>query len=116
MLPTYKLHHRNQLPILKVDNLLTEYGNRALLEVVQQKIDAGFTTFVIDLQDMAYTNSIGLNFLIAVQARCQDKGGNMAIANISSKVRQLLHITKLDTIFSCCPSVDDAIRRLQSNT
>ena len=101
----FQLIQSNQINVLQVSNLLSEYKNREILNAAQGAIDAGFTKFVVDLDGMPYTNSVGLNFLISLQARGQDREGMVVIANVSKKIIQLLEITKLHPLFHLTDSV-----------
>lgn len=113
MSQTYHLLVSKGIQVLRVQSLLSEYSNRAILEAAQQKIDEGFNQFVLDLTGMPYTNSVGLNFIISLQARCKEQGGDMVVANASTKIMQLLEITKLHDIFHLSNSVEDAFQQLQ---
>ncbi|MEL7020345.1 MAG: STAS domain-containing protein [Bacteroidota bacterium] len=105
----YTLSNRDQVQILTVADLLNEFTNQEILAAVEAKIAAGFTNFVIDLKPMAFMNSIGLNFLIAVRARTQESGGDVAVANPSEKIKQLLEVTKLQDVFNIATNVEDAM-------
>lgn len=98
--------------MLEVYNLLNEYANREILLAVQSKIDEGFSTFVVDLKDIQVMNSVGLNFLIVLRARSEDKGGRIAVVNASHKVMQLLEMTKLRPMFQLSGSVEEAVESL----
>ena len=109
----YHLLLSKGIQVLRVESLLSEYTNRSILEAAQQQIDNGFHQFIVDLEGMAYTNSVGLNFIISLQARCQEHGGDIVVANASTKIMQLLEITKLHEIFHLSNSVEDAFQQLQ---
>lgn len=105
----YAFSQSGDIKVLRVANLLSEFTNREILLQAQDCIDQGFTKFVVNLEGMPYTNSVGLNFLISLQARCQDREGALVIANISNKIIQLLEITKLQPLFTITESVEDAL-------
>ena len=108
----YELRQSGSIKVLQVHNLLGEFANREILGTPQACIDEGFNKFVVDLEGVPYTNSVGLNFLISLQSRCQDQGGSIVIANVSKKIIQLLEITKLQPLFHLTDSVDEALRLL----
>ena len=110
----FLLRQSGDIKILTVNNLLVEYQNREILLLAQNHIDQGFTKFVVDLDDMPYTNSVGLNFLISLQARCQDKGGAITLVNVSKKILQLLEVTKLQPLFQITDSVEAALRLMNA--
>lgn len=113
MSQTYHLTASEGVQILRIKSLLSEYTNRTILEAAQQKIDEGFNKFIVDLEGMPYTNSVGLNFIISLLARCQEQGGDIVVANASTKIMQLLEVTKLHDIFHLSNSVEDAFQQLQ---
>jgi anti-sigma B factor antagonist len=111
----YQLTPTGDVMLLTVRNLLSEYTNRDILRHAQSSIDAGFAHFVVDLGGMPYTNSVGLNFLISLQARCQERDGQLVVANVSDKILQLLDITKLQPLFQLTDSVEAALRLVQQD-
>ena len=108
----YELSQSGSIKVLRVHNLLSEFANREILGAAQGCIDEGFNRFVVDLEGMPYANSVGLNFLISLQSRCQDQNGSIVIVNVSKKIIQLLEITKLQPLFHLTDSVDEALRLL----
>ncbi|NUQ24039.1 MAG: STAS domain-containing protein [Saprospiraceae bacterium] len=98
--------------IVHVHHLLSETINKEILSAVQSGIDQGFTTFVVDLTDAPFINSVGLNVLIHLMLRSKEAGGNMAIANVSAKVLQLLEVTKLKSMFLIAPDLEAAMQLL----
>ena len=108
----YTLRAEENASILVVTDLLSEYANKQILAAAQQRIDAGFTNFVVDLSKIDYMNSVGLNFLITLKNRTDDKGGHLAVANASNKIIQLLEMTKLRPLFNLTTSVDAALSGL----
>ena len=113
MNPAYDLKSSKDIQILSVKSLLNEYTNRDILQAAQKQIDFGFCKFVVDLANMPYTNSVGLNFLISLQARCKEQGGDMVVANVSTKIMQLLEVTKLHDILNLSDTVEDGFRQIQ---
>lgn len=105
----YAFSQVGNIKVLRVNNLLSEFTNREILQLAQDRIDQGFTKFVVNLEGMPYTNSVGLNFLISLQARCQDQQGAVVVSHVSNKIIQLLEITKLQPLFTITQSEEDAL-------
>ncbi|MCB9040276.1 MAG: STAS domain-containing protein [Lewinellaceae bacterium] len=112
MNPNYNITKQDNVQVLEVRNLLNEFANKEILQAVQLKMDEGFSDFVVDLKQVAFMNSVGLNFLIMLKARSNDKGGQVAVANVSTKVMELLEMTKLRPIFQVSNSVEEAVAAL----
>ncbi|MCB9302259.1 MAG: STAS domain-containing protein [Lewinellaceae bacterium] len=115
MNPNYSITTKDSVQVLKVHNLLNEYINKEILRAVQSKIDDGFSTFVVDLKDIQFMNSVGLNFLIMLRARTIDNGGHVAVVNASQKVMQLLEMTKLLPMFQLSGSVEEAVESISND-
>ena len=105
----YAFSQAGNVKVLRVNNLLSEFTNREILQLAQDCIDQGFTKFVVNLEGMPYTNSVGLNFLISLQARCQDRQGAVVVSHISNKIIQLLEVTKLRPLFTITQSEEEAL-------
>lgn len=67
---------------------------------------------LLDMSQLQYMNSTGLNILISVLTRTRKNGGEVLITGMSSGVRQLFVVTKLDSVFTIKGSVDEALAAL----
>ena len=54
---------------------------------------------VVDLQKVTHVNSTGLSILFRGYRKINDAGGKFILVNINDKLKNLLSITKLDTLF-----------------
>jgi len=79
---------------------------------VDKCIEKKDNKFILNLSDLKYMNSSGLNILINILTKSRKSGGDVAIAGLSKKVHELLAITKLDNIFNITDSVDQAVKKL----
>ena len=67
---------------------------------------------LLDMSQLQYMNSTGLNILISVLTRTRKGGGEVLISGLSTGVKQLFMVTKLDTVFTIKTTVDEAIASL----
>ena len=63
---TYTINQHQTIQVVKIKNLLNEMSNKEILNDVQSYIEKGFKKFVIDLSDLSFMNSVGLNFLLSM--------------------------------------------------
>ena len=105
--------HNDQIQVLQVQSLLSEYDNKSIMKEVELRIGEGWNKFVIDLSLMDIMNSVGLNFLIFMMKKSQNSGGNLAVANASENIVKLLEVTKLKSFFHLSASVDEATKNLE---
>ncbi len=112
----FSISQNKEVQVLLVNDLLNEFENKKILNAAQTRIEGGFPNFVVDLGGMDFMNSVGLNFLIALRSYSLKSGGRITLANVSRRIRGLLHMTKLDTIFSTAHTVEDAVDSLSLST
>jgi len=84
----------------------------SLNDEVQKLLNGGKKKFVLDMKSVEHINSSGLGMLIASLNVVRQAGGDLKIANVGSRVLDLLQITKLNQIFESYKSVDDAVKNL----
>lgn len=102
------------IQILRVRDLLSEIDNREIMRAVASKIDKGFPNFIVDLSEIAYMNSVGINFLIKMRRKAKEAGGKLAVVHASGKIKQLLEVTKLRPMFFLTDSMQDAMEFISS--
>lgn len=105
----YTFLEKNGVQILNIDNLLNPLDNQEIIRAVEDKIEAKFTEFVVDLDQMDFMNSTGLTFLISILTRSRNAGGDVAIANLSENIKKILLVTRLNSAFSVYENVDAAV-------
>jgi len=64
---------------------------------------------IIDLKDMEFINSSGINFLVYALNEARIKGGDCSLTGISDRFANILLITKLESIFSVNPDLESAL-------
>ena len=84
----------------------------ALIEEVNEIILNNNIHFVIDLGALKYLNSSGLTILIQILTKARKAGGEAVIANVGKRIKELLVITKLNTVFTVADTVEDGISKL----
>lgn len=110
----YKIREEMGILICSLHGELIDKNQAAaLVEETDRLISAGNLKIVLDLSDLKYINSSGLNVLINMLTRARKNGGETIIANVSQKVKELLVITKLNTVFTVTESVEKALSKLK---
>jgi anti-sigma B factor antagonist len=99
----------NEFPIIKLEgNLIERVEAIELLAQVNEYLELGQTSLIIDLKKLDYLNSSGLNVLLNMLTRARNAGGEAVICNVSPKLSKLLVITKLDAVFSLASNQTEA--------
>lgn len=76
---------------------------------LDRTIDDGNTNLVLDLGGVEYMSSAGLREMVRVLKRVKRTGGDLRIANPSDRVREVLELAGLDTIFEIFPTQVEAV-------
>ena len=64
---------------------------------------------VVDLSGVRHMNSSGLGMLIGALTTARNSGGDLRLSGVGDRIRTLLEITKLDSVFQRYESVDAAV-------
>ncbi len=89
--------------------VMREEESTELHERVRENAKAQKFQMVVDLSGVEWMNSRGLGFLIAALSTATAAGGNLRLAQVSPKVRQLLGIIGLAASFEIFETVEAAI-------
>ena len=102
--------------ILSLQGELIEKNQAAgLLAKVEELIENNKSKIAINLANLKYMNSSGLNTLIMLLTKARNTGGDTVIYNMNKKINELLLVTKLNTLFKVVDSEEQALKMLGSN-
>ncbi|WP_246212728.1 STAS domain-containing protein [Streptomyces abyssomicinicus] len=76
---------------------------------VLELIEQGRVRLVLDLSQVGFCDSAGLNALINIWHAAQSQGGAMALAAVPARLDRMLKLTGLDTVLAIHPTAADAI-------
>jgi anti-sigma B factor antagonist len=66
---------------------------------IGELIADGRRSVLLNLQDVPYIDSSGIGELVAAFTKIRNSGGNLKLLNLTKKVRTLLEITRLHSVF-----------------
>jgi anti-sigma B factor antagonist len=98
---TLSLTPRRVEGILVIDmcGKLTIYEEK-FREFVCSSLQAGERSLVLRLAELSYLDSAGLAQLVTAYTAFSKAGGNVQLLSPSPRARQMLKMTKLDTVFT----------------
>jgi len=76
---------------------------------LMELLDSKTRTLVLDLARLAFISSIGLSGIISVHHRCRDRNVHLRLAQPGPHLRDVLNVTRFDTVLPVYESVDQAI-------
>ena len=96
--------------------LISSEDNTKILNEVSDAINNGTKYFILDLKELEYMNSSGLNVFVSILTKTRNNGGDVIICNVPEKINQLLIITKLNSVFTVTANQNEALEKLSETT
>jgi anti-sigma B factor antagonist len=84
-------------------------GDIVLRDEITKLLGEEKKKLVLDLGEVSYMDSAGVGELVSVYTSVKNRGGELKLANLTKKIKDLLSITQLLTIFDAYDSVEEAI-------
>jgi anti-anti-sigma factor len=78
-------------------------------EVLNAALAQGLRRIVFDMTGVKRIDSTGIGRFIYCLNKVQENGGKMWMAGAQGYVRECFRVTRLDTIFKFCETVEDAL-------
>lgn len=84
-------------------------GEESFRDAVTRNIESGRVKLVINMAGVPYIDSAGISQLVRTFVTSSRKGGGMKLLHLTSRVRELLNITRLLTIWPAFESEEAAV-------
>jgi anti-sigma B factor antagonist len=88
---------------------LSEGGDQALKDKMGSLVQQGHTKLLLNLGDVSYVDSAGLGEIVQAYATVTKSGGALKLLNVTRRIKDLLSITKLLTVFETFDSEAEAV-------
>jgi len=85
-------------------------GSSALRDLMRDMVGKGHKKILLNLGDVSYIDSSGIGELVSGFTTVTNNGGEMKLLNLNKRVKDLLQITKLYTVFDVHEDEAGAIR------
>jgi anti-sigma B factor antagonist len=82
-----------------VGNLTITEGRTQLRDLIHVLSETGHKRFLLNLAGVDYVDSTGMGELVRCFSTVRQKGGEMKLLQVNKRVADLLHMTRLNTIF-----------------
>lgn len=113
MVLDFNIKEEDNIQILTISGELIDKNQAInLLNAVDELVESDKNKLIIDIKDLKYMNSSGLNVLIQLLTKTRNNGGESVIYNVNKKITELLIITKLNTLFKIAETKEEAIALL----
>lgn len=88
-------------------------GTLVLRNRIRELLLDGNSKFLLNLADVSYIDSSGLGELVTSFTTVRNQHGHLKLLNLTTRVHDLLQITKLLTVFDVYTSETEAVKSLR---
>ena len=88
---------------------LGEGGDQVLKDKMRSLVHQGHTKLLLNLGEVTYVDSAGLGEIVQSYATVNKNGGSLKLLNLTRRLKDLLSITKLLTVFETFDSEAEAV-------
>ena len=100
-----------EVSVLDVSGRITlGEGSSALRDAIRELVGKGQKKILLNLGDVSYIDSSGIGELVSGFTTVTNGGGALKLLNLNKRVKDLLQITKLYTVFDVHEDEASAIR------
>jgi anti-sigma B factor antagonist len=90
--------------------LLMGETDEALRKQIKAFIDAGKSKILLNLSEVPYMDSAGLGGLVSCFTTVNNKRGKLKLMGLTTRLQDLLSITKLLTVFETFDNEEEALK------
>jgi anti-sigma B factor antagonist len=87
-------------------------GTMSIRNTVRDLLDSGSKKIILNFAEITYIDSAGIGELVSTYTTVVNNGGRLKLLNLTTKVHQLLAITKLLTVFDSFDNEEAALESL----
>src|SRR5262249_45995777 len=100
------------VPGAEIENLSEQAIEQSAQFVLGPLRDRPPSDLIIDLSQVGFVGSMFLSFLLRCHTIMRKEGGELVLAGVSERTRELLRVTALDTIWAIYDTQAEALESL----
>jgi anti-sigma B factor antagonist len=89
---------------------LGDGGDVLLKDKMRSLLEQGHKHLLLNLGEVTYVDSAGLGEIVQAYATVSKGGGSLKLLNVTKRIKDLLSITKLLTVFDCHDNEAEAVK------
>jgi anti-sigma B factor antagonist len=106
----------DKVTIIDLDGRITLGGATELLRETVRREAAKNPNIILNLAKVSYMDSAGLGEMVVVHTHVNNRNGAIKLLNVQQRLKDLLQITRLYTLFEAFYNEADAIRSFGAAT
>ena len=104
-------HSTGDVTVLDLLTPLTgDHSKELFLPQIESMLAEGHRRFVLNLAELAWINSSGVGHLIGARRRIEDAGGEIVLSGVNDRVKGILEVTGLATLWPIHADVGQALQ------
>lgn len=105
----FKVEDKGGLSVCYVEGEIDINSSPALKKSFDKLLSAKTPKIIVNLSKVTYVDSSGLATLVEILKNMRSYGGKLRLTNLSSKIKSLFEITKLEKLFDIKANEEEAI-------
>lgn len=107
----FDIRHVDNVAIIDLSGRIT-MGEAAgmLRDTIKELISEDHKNILLNLEDVSYVDSSGLGELVGAFATVGNRGGKLKLLHLQKRIKELMQVTKLLTIFDVYEDEGQAVR------
>lgn len=102
---------KNNVWLITPSGRLDAFQSNHLSVAIAEQIDAGHKRLIIDMSGVETISSTGFKMLVSASNRARDMKGDLVLAALTPRVREVLEMIGLDLVFAITETVEKALKR-----
>ncbi len=107
------IHERTRGEVTVLDlkgKLLQGESDELLRKEIKELLEGGKSKILLNLAEVSFMDSTGLGGLVSCKIPAQNNNGKLKLVSLTTRLKELLIITKLVTVFECHDNEEEAIK------
>ncbi|MHC5028012.1 MAG: STAS domain-containing protein [Planctomycetota bacterium] len=104
------------ITVLKLKGELVTDHTDLFRRSCHERFESGSRNVVLDLEELKYVDSAGLESLLWLQEETAGLNGQLRLVGLDPTIAKILEITRLDRRFSVHASIESAAKELRKRT
>ncbi len=102
--------------ILSADGGIDSTNAEELVSELGKLVDAGARKLIVDCSRLGFISSYGIAVLVRLHKKLAERGGDVKLAALESRVARLIDLVGLERVFQIYPNVDGARNAFRSGS
>ena len=109
-----KIGAKADIAHIQIPSALDSQTAYQLLEKIEDLSQAGMSKYIVNLEDVQYISSTGVEVIFRLQQEFREKYGRLLVTNIPQKISQLFDKVGVMKILQVTDSLEQAVERLNA--